>query len=211
MATINARYMSYGNIPRTDESGFENGEFSASDVAIGAGYAYQFEEDWTIGGGLNFITSKIDSYTSSAISGTAGITYHNKKTKEVVSAVARNFGYQFKSFNGTRENLPFRIDLGYTKILKTIPLAVTITAHDVQQFDISSQYNIDGQEVNIGRKIADHFSIGAELFPEKSFNIRLGYNVKEEMNWLLLIKETFQDFPAVLELNFQDSELIMHI
>ncbi|MDQ1096141.1 MULTISPECIES: type IX secretion system protein PorQ [Chryseobacterium] len=178
MATINARYMNYGDIPRTDESGFENGTFSASDVAVGAGYAYQFEEDWTIGGGINFITSKIDNFTSSAISGTAGITYHNKKSREVASVVFRNFGYQFKSFNGTRENLPFRVDLGYTRTLTAIPLAITITAHDLQQFDISSEYNVNGQEVNVGRKIADHFSIGAELFPDKGFNIRLGYNVR---------------------------------
>lgn len=178
MVTVNARYMSYGNIPRTDESGFEMGEFSASDVAVGGGYAYQFEEDWTIGGGLNFITSKIDTYTSSALAGNLGVTYHNKKNKEVASVVIRNFGYQFKSFNGVRENLPFRIDLGYTKIIKDFPLAVTITAHDLQEFDISSQYNLNGQEVGIGRKIFDHFSLGAELFPEKGFNVRLGYNVK---------------------------------
>lgn len=178
MVTVNARYMSYGNTPRTDDSGFEMGEFSASDVAVGGGYAYQFEEDWTIGGGLNFITSKIDTYTSSALAGTLGVTYHPKRTKEVVSVVIRNFGYQFKSFNGGRENLPFRIDLGYTKILKAFPLAITITAHDLQQFDISSEFNVNGQEVNAGRKIADHFSLGAELFPEKSFNFRLGYNVR---------------------------------
>lgn len=178
MVTLNARYLSYGNIPRTDESGFEMGEFSASDVAVGAGYAYQFEEDWTIGGGLNFVTSKIDTYTSSAISGTAGVTYHNKLNKEVASVVFRNFGYQFKSFNGERENLPFRIDLGYTRILKAIPLAITITAHNLQKFDISTDYNINGQEIGFGRKLADHFSLGAELFPEKGFNIRLGYNVR---------------------------------
>lgn len=178
MVTVNARYMSYGNIPRTDESGFELGEFSASDVAVGGGYAYQFEEDWTIGGGINFITSKIDTYTSSALAGNLGVTYHNKKSKEVASLVFRNFGYQFKSFNGERENLPFRVDLGYTRILKNFPLAITITAHDLQEFDISSDYNVNGQEVNVGRKIADHFSLGAELFPEKNFNVRLGYNVK---------------------------------
>lgn len=178
MATINARYMSYGDIPRTDDSGFENGTFNASDVSVGAGYAYQFEEDWTIGGGLNFITSKIDNYTSSAVAGNAGITYHNRKSKETASLVLRNFGFQLKSFNGTRENLPFRIDLGYTRTLTAIPLAVTLTVHDLQEFNISSPYNVNGQEINIGRKIADHFSVGAELFPEKGFNIRLGYNVK---------------------------------
>ena len=178
MVTVNARYLSYGSIPRTDESGYGNGEFKASDVAVGAGYAYQFEEDWTIGGGLNFITSKIDNYTSSAISGNMGVTYYNKKNKEVLSLVLRNFGFQLKSFNGVKENLPFRVDLGYTRILKVIPLAITVTAHDLQKLNISSDYNVNGQEVNLGRKIADHFSVGAELFPEKGFNIRLGYNVK---------------------------------
>lgn len=196
MVTVNARYMSYGNIPRTDESGFEMGEFSASDVAVGAGYAYRFEEDWTIGGGLNFITSKIDTYSSSAISGNAGITYHNKQNKEVASLVFRNFGYQFKSFNGERENLPFRIDLGYTKILKAFPLAITITAHDLQKFDISSEYNLNDQEVNIGRKIADHFSIGAELFPEKNFNVRLGYNAKRGNELAVVDQRNFSGLSA---------------
>ncbi|WP_175622607.1 type IX secretion system protein PorQ [Chryseobacterium schmidteae] len=196
MVTVNARYLGYGNIPRTDESGFEMGEFSASDVAVGAGYAYQFEEDWTIGGGLNFITSKIDTYTSSALSGTLGMTYHNKQNKEVASVVMRNFGYQFKSFNGERENLPFRIDLGYTRILKAIPLAITITAHDLQKFDISSDYNVNGQEIGFGRKLADHFSLGAELFPEKGFNIRLGYNVRRGNELAVVDQRNFTGLSA---------------
>ncbi|WP_228411066.1 hypothetical protein [Chryseobacterium taklimakanense] len=46
--------------------------------------------------------------------------------------VARNFGYQFKTYNGIRERLPLKIDLGYTKILEQFPVAVTVTAHDLQ-------------------------------------------------------------------------------
>lgn len=191
MVSINGRYLNYGKITRTDESGFEMGEFSAADVAIGAGYAFQFEENWTIGGGINFITSKIDTYSSSAISGSAGITYHHKKNKEAASIVFKNFGYQFQSFNGTREDLPFRVDLGYTKIIKNFPVAVTITAHDLQKFNISSDLDVNGQEIGIGRKIADHFSIGAELFPERNFNIRLGYNVKRGNELAVLDQRSF--------------------
>jgi hypothetical protein len=95
--------------------------------------------------------------------------------------------------------------LGYTRILKVIPLAVTITAHDLQEFNISSQYNVNGQEVNTGRKIADHFSIGAELFPEKGFNIRLGYNVKEGNELAVADQRNFQDFLQDSGLKFQDS------
>ncbi len=113
---FSARYMDYGDMPRTDEAASINGDFSASDVALGINYAYQFEDNWTIGATTQFISSKIDSYTSMAISGSAGVTYHINQNKETISLVARNFGYQFKTFNGERELLPFRVDLGYTKI-----------------------------------------------------------------------------------------------
>lgn len=179
LITINARYINYGNIPRTDESGNISGHFSANDTALGMGYAYHFEDNWTIGGSIHFISSKIDNYTSMALAGTGTITYYTDDEKRTsVSLVARNFGHQLKTYNGIHEPLPFRIDLGYTKILDNFPLALTITAHDLQQFDISQHYSRDGEKVGFIRKLVDHFSIGTELFPGKSFNIRLGYNMK---------------------------------
>ena len=191
LLAFNARYMDYGDIPRTDEAGETLGDFSAMDAAVGVGYAYQFEDNWTIGGNVNFITSKIDTYSSMAVAASAGITYHNKKDKETLALVFRNFGYQFQPFNGVREKLPFRVDLGFTKILEEFPLALTITAHDLQQLDISSTYNNDNQKTNFGRKIADHFSLGAELFPEQAFNLRLGYNIKRGNELAVLDQRSF--------------------
>lgn len=191
LLAINARYMNHGSIPRTDIAGEESGNFIASDAAFGVGYAYQFEEDWTIGGNVNFITSNIDTYSSSAISGSAGVTYHNNQSKETLALVFRNLGYQFNTFNGTRENLPFRVDLGYTKILNDFPVAITITAHDLQQLNLSSKYNYNGLETRLGRKIADHFSFGAELFPEETFNLRFGYNIKRANELTVLDQRSF--------------------
>ncbi len=202
MITANARYMDYGKIPRTDEAGFQNGEFGAFDAAIGAGYAYHFEKEWTIGAGVQVINSKIDNYTSMAVAGTIGVTYHLDKTNETLALAARNFGYQFKTFDGTRENLPFRIDLGYTKILKKFPAALTITAHDLQQFNISSELDLNGQEVGFTRKIMDHFSFGAELFPESSFRIRLGYNVKRGSELAVLDQRSFAGLSAGFGIRF---------
>ncbi len=196
LISINARYMDYGSIPRTDESSTINGNFTAMDAAFGAGYAYQFEDDWTVAGNVNLISSKIDSYSSMAIAASAGVTYHNEKTKETLALVFRNFGYQFKPYNGYREKLPFRVDLGYTKILDNFPLGFTITAHDLQQPNISSQYNINGQKVKLGRKIFDHLSFGVELFPEQSFNVRLGYNVKRGNELAVLEQRSFTGLSA---------------
>lgn len=196
LISINAKYMDYGKIPRTDEAGITSGDFNAIDASIGAGYAYQFEDNWTIGGNLNFVSSKIDSYTSSAISASAGVTYYNEKSKETLSLVARNFGYQIKTFNGLRENLPFRLDLGYTKIMDSFPVALTITAHDLQKFNISQNEDINGQEVGFGRKALDHLSLGVELFPEQSFNLRFGYNVKRGNEMAILDQRSFSGLSA---------------
>ncbi len=200
--SVNARFMDYGKMPRTDEAGIVSGEFGALDASFGAGYAYQFEEEWTIGANVNFITSSIDTYSSMAVSGNFGVSYHFKKSKETVGLVARNFGYQIKSFNGNTERLPFRVDFGYTKIVKQFPAALTVTVHDLQQFDISSPYNNNGQEVKLPRKIFDHFSFGAEIFPEKSFNIRLGYNVKRGNELAVLEQRSFSGLSAGFGLKF---------
>lgn len=178
LVSAQVRYLDYGRMARTDEFGNTLGEFSASDALAGIGYAYQFEEDWTIGGSVNFITSKIDNYTSMAVAGTGAITYSVKEWQSSISLVARNFGYQFKTYDGKRERLPLRVDLGYTQILPEFPVAITVTAHDLQKFDASSEYDVNGKKVGFGRKLADHFSIGAELFPKSGFNMRFGYNPK---------------------------------
>lgn len=196
LASFNARYMDYGSMPRTDENSIINGDFSAMDASVGLGYAYQFEDEWTIGANVNYVTSKIDTYTSSAISASAGVTYFFDKTNETLALVFRNFGYQIKTYNGVRERLPFRVDLGYTKILKEFPAALTITAHDLQAFNISAETDINGQPVRFGRKVLDHLSLGAELFPGQAFNIRFGYNVKRGGELAVLDQRNFTGLSA---------------
>lgn len=196
LVALNARYMDYGRMPRTDESAAIDGEFGAMDASIGLGYAYQFDEDWTIAGSANFVTSRIDNYTSMAVVGNAGVTYHNRQSNETVALVFRNFGYQFKSFNGLRENVAFRVDLGYTRILDEFPVALTITAHDLQKLNISQDLNNNGQEIGWTRKIADHLSFGAELFPQQAFNIRFGYNVKRGNELAVLDQRSFSGLSA---------------
>ncbi|WP_332019782.1 type IX secretion system protein PorQ [Kaistella sp.] len=196
LVSLNARYMDYGKMPRTDESAIIDGEFGAMDASIGLGYAYQFDEDWTVAGSASFVSSRIDNYTSMAVVGNAGVTYHNRQSNETLALVFRNFGYQFKTYNGLRENVAFRVDLGYTKILDEFPVALTITAHDLQKLNISQDYNNNGQEISWSRKITDHLSFGAELFPQQAFNIRFGYNVRRGNELAVLDQRSFSGLSA---------------
>ena len=196
LVSLSARYMDYGKMPRTDESAVIDGEFGAMDASIGLGYAYQLDEDWTIAGSASFVTSRIDNYTSMAVVGNAGVTYHNRQSNETLALVFRNFGYQFKTYNGLRENVAFRVDLGYTKILDEFPVALTITAHDLQKLNISQDFNNNGQEISWSRKLTDHLSFGAELFPQQAFNIRFGYNVKRGNELAVLDQRSFSGLSA---------------
>ena len=196
LVSLSARYMDYGKMPRTDESAVIDGEFGAMDASIGLGYAYQFDEDWTIAGSASFVSSRIDNYTSMAVVGNAGVTYHNRQSNETLALVFRNFGYQFKTYNGLRENVAFRVDLGYTKILDEFPVALTITAHDLQKLNISQDFNNNGQEISWSRKLTDHLSFGAELFPQQAFNIRFGYNVKRGNELAVLDQRSFSGLSA---------------
>lgn len=200
LVSFNAKYMDYGSMPRTDENSVINGDFSAMDAAVGIGYAYQFEDNWTIGINGNFVTSKIDTYSSSAVTANAGVTYYFDKSKETLSLVFRNFGYQIKAYNGVKEKLPFRVDLGYTKILDEFPAAITVTVHDLQEPDISATTDINGQPTKFGRKVLDHFSFGAELFPGEAFNLRFGYNVKRGGELAVLDQRSFTGLSAGLSI-----------
>lgn len=196
------RVMDFGSIPRTDEAGTDLGKFGAMDASLAVGYAYQLTDEWTVGAQANIITSKIDTYSAMAVAGSIAAAYHFKKSGETATLVFRNFGYQFKTYNGTRETLPLQVDLGYTRVLKDFPVAITVTAHDLQKFDISYSYNVNGHEVKLPRKIADHFSLGAEFFPEKAFNLRIGYNVKRGNELAVADQRSFAGLSAGFGLRF---------
>ena len=82
---------------------------------------YQFDDDFTIGANVNYLTSKIDNYTSSAISANAGVTYHNEQSKETVALGFQKFWLSNQILQReTKEQLPFRADIGYTRIFARI-------------------------------------------------------------------------------------------
>ena len=84
----------------------------------------------------------------------------------------------------------------YTKILDEFPVALTITAHDLQKLNISQDFNNNGQEIRWTRKVADHISVGAELFPQQAFNIRFGYNVRRGNELAVLDQRSFAGLSA---------------
>ncbi len=198
----NITYLDYGNLIGTDEQGNETGSFNANDLALSVGYALNLP--WTnvfFGANLKLINSQISNFTSFGIASDIGLSYYSPYKNYSFSLVARNLGTQLSTFNGTRENLPFKIALGASYKLDYVPLKWYFTLDNLQKWDISApnpsdqstdlEGNIDKNEIGFFENALRHFVVGAELFPESVINIRMGYNFKRAAELKLQNIRTF--------------------
>ena len=200
-------YVNYGKFIEADEQGNETGTFKASDLAVTIGYAYNIAwSDFYIGSNVKIINSVIENYSSFGVAFDAGIYYYNDNEPYSFTIVLRNFGSQITTYDGRREKLPFTIDLGASYKLENVPLQWYFTIDNLQQWDISEsnpsnavtdlEGNTINEKISLFNNAIRHVIIGAEFFPESSFNLRLGYNFRRAKELQLVNKRTFAGFSA---------------
>ncbi|MFK5958485.1 MAG: type IX secretion system protein PorQ [Lutibacter sp.] len=200
-------YLNYGKFIRADDNGIEIGSFKAFDLSFSVGYSYNiFKTDFFIGGNIKFINSVIDNYSSIGVATDFAILYYNEYQPYIFTLVIRNIGYQVTVFDETREKLPLQIELGASYKLENVPITWHFSVDNLQQWDISvsnpsnSTTDIDGNVTKENIAFFDnavrHLSIGAEIFPEGAFNLRVGYNFRRANELRLIDKRTFAGFTA---------------
>ncbi len=176
---IHGRYMNYGDFAGYDEGGNYTGDFKANDASITLGYAYQINEYFTVGTNLSYVTSKIETYTASAITADLGVTFHDYDFYNTVGLTLRNVGYLIDPYEDTKEDLPVQLNLSYSWTPENLPFELTLALHDLQKWDIAEPINENtGKKTTFGREMLSHVAVGAELLPDKGFHLRFGYNFK---------------------------------
>ena len=182
-------YIDYGNFSGYDEQGNPTNDFTGKESAFSIGYSAKIQRlPVYIGLNIRFITSSLEQYNSIGISADLGILYVNTEIDLNVGLVIRNFGTQLKAYDEIYEKLPFEIDIGVSQLLENAPLRWYLTFENLQKWNIGLSNpsrlttDLDGditeEKVTFINNIFRHLIIGAELFPESVFNIRLGYNFK---------------------------------
>jgi len=185
----NITYASYGKFQTTDIAGNNLGEFIASDI-IASIVSARHNNRWHIGMGCKMIYSQIASFSALGLALDASITYQDTTHNIVFTLLAKNAGFQAKTYNGTQEKLPFDLQFGISKQLKYLPLNISLTAHHLHQFDIrysdpasSTNFsvfkdpNVDQKTPKyIGDKLLRHLAIGMEISLNKNLQIRFGYD-----------------------------------
>lgn len=197
-------YVNYGEFIRS-EDGEELGVFSANEMALNVGYSYEIDSLWTVGANAKIINSVLDSWNSYGMAFDFGVIYKVPNKKMMLAFVMKNVGIQFKTYSGhDRENLPFELQFGITQELEHLPLQWSLTLDNLQQLDVSfsnpsatsidGEGNEEGEDITLLNKAMRHVIIGAELFPRRSFSVRLGYNFRRAAEMDLQEQKNFGGF-----------------
>lgn len=203
----NVTYLNYGNFISADDDGNETGNFKAYDLSFSLGYSYNISKtDIFVGANLKVINSVIENYSSIGVGGDLAILYYNENLPYIFTAVVRNIGYQVTIYDEDREKLPTEIMLGASYKLENVPITWHVSMDNLQKWNIAKSNpsntvtDINGvvteEKINFLDNAIRHLSVGAELFPEKGFNLRFGYNFRRSKELFLTDKRTFAGFTA---------------
>lgn len=195
-------YVNYGKFDGRDENGTATSEFTGSEIALSFGYAYNIPfTDIHVGANAKLISSTLESYNSFGGAMDLGALYIDEYNGINYALVVRNIGTQFTAYSETKEQLPLEVMAGISQQLENVPIRWHLTLENLQQWNIAfsnparAEGSIDGgsteEKVSFFNNALRHVVLGAELFPTKGFNIRLGYNFRRAEELRILEQRNF--------------------
>ena len=207
------QYVNYGTFEGYDELGNATSDFTGSEAALSFGYAYNIPwTDFYVGANVKLISSTLESYNSWGAATDLGFLYIDERNDINIGLSVRNLGFQIKPYDNTNEKLPLAIDAGISQLMEHVPIRWHLTLENLQQWNIAfsnpnrAQETLDGnkeeEKVSFFNNALRHVIVGAELFPEKGFNIRLGYNFRRGEELRIVDQRNFSGISAGFGLRF---------
>jgi hypothetical protein len=186
---VGVNYVNYGKIEGFDENGQATSSFTGSETALSFGYSYNIPRtDLYIGANAKLISSTLESYNSFGVAADLGALFIDTRNDVNWALVIRNFGTQVTTYAGTHEKLPLEVLIGVSQQVENVPIRWHLTLENLQQWNIAfsnpnrTQGSINGsaseEKISFFNNALRHVVLGAELFPTKGFNLRLGYNFR---------------------------------
>lgn len=206
-------YVNYGTFEGRDELGNLTSDFTGSEAALSVGYAYNIPwTDMYLGANAKLISSTLESYNSWGAAVDLGFLYIDEPNDINYGLTVRNLGFQIKPYADTQEKLPLSIDAGISQLMENVPIRWHMTFENLQQWNIAfsnpnrAEGSLDGgseeEKVSFFNNALRHVILGAELFPEKGFNIRLGYNFRRSEELRILEQRHFSGISVGFGLRF---------
>jgi hypothetical protein len=197
MISGHIRYFSYGKMDWNLPTGETVGSFTAGDVIVGAGYGHQINPVISVGANVNMVLSTLESYTAFGMSADLAGTFWFEKSNITVTALVRNFGYQFAGYtSNNRAPIAANPMLAISHRLKHAPFRISLLAHHLHKWDLTyadpnekpkkdplTGEMIEPERAGFMEKLGRHFTVQLELLLGKHIHIRgaFDYHQRQEM------------------------------
>ncbi len=212
------QFVSYGTFLGRDETGANTGDFGAGEFALTLGAARQWDR-YSYGANMKLIYSGLEDYTSVGAAFDFAAAYDDTAKRFTATLLLKNVGFQFTPYySGSREPLPFDIQVGFSKRLKYVPFRISVIAHNLTRWNIlyddpnlvSTDNSLFGDTVQEDKKagqffdnFARHLIIGGELYLGKALWINFAYNHQRRAELAPTVRAGLSGFSFGLGINIK--------
>jgi hypothetical protein len=191
--TMGARitYFDYGSFDEATPLGEITGRtFGANDMLFSASFARSVGPVFRLGGSLNFIWSKIDEYSASALGVNIGFPARTKARIEgihevVLGGAVYNLGAATKAFVTEADKLPLGFRGGLSAPLEYLPLTLMMQVTKWVDEDV-------------------HFALAGEFKPADVLRVRVAYSTEGREQRVDSNKDAFAGLSAGFGLLFRE-------
>jgi hypothetical protein len=175
-------FIDYGNTAQTDASGNVEGEFRPKDFVLQAAVSRNYLEKWQYGFVAKFIHSDYGQYQSSGLAFDFGLLYSDTSNLFSFGVLAKNMGIQLSTYQGTKEDLPFDLQIGVTKKLAKAPLGFSLSAQQIHLWNLTYQDTVFNTENNFSssnsalHELFNHFVFATHVYLGNHIQLLVGYN-----------------------------------
>ena len=183
---VGIQYFGYGNIQGAALDGTKTGTFTASDMAFSLTYSHDISNRFRGGITVKYLYSKYETYTAGAVAADLGVNYYDPDHEFTASLVAKNLGGQVKKFTEFKDNLPWDIQVGVSKMLGKAPIRLHLTAYELTRWK-SPYYKIEDvnnpnsgliKKDSFGSNLLRHLVFAADILPSNNIYLGIGYNYR---------------------------------
>lgn len=203
---VGVNYVDYGKFKETTSQNEVIGDFSAKDIVVSGVYSHMLTNRLRGGVTAKFISSNYAEYSSIAIGFDVGLSYYNEDREFSAGLVLKNMGSQISSYNDTRVGMPWDVELGISKRLRSVPLRFSLTADYLTQWNfanVDEANGIDSSDDSFIKTAFKHTVWGVDILPSENFWIGVGFNPKVHYDMALQDGNKFGGFSAGAGLKIQ--------
>jgi hypothetical protein len=167
-------YTNYGNMLETTQDQII-GDLNASDISGNIFFSRDLTEKIRGGVTAKVVYSNYEHTTAIGLGVDLGLSYYDPEKNISIGLVGKNLGRQIKAYEEELTNLPWDIQLGFSKKLGQAPIRYSITGIYLNEWKF---YNLEGEKDAFGKTLFKHLVFGVDFLPSDNLWIALGYNVR---------------------------------